>query len=50
MKARIHFEVNGGNDVDSIVLEGTLEELQIQAKDEVEKRNGTNPWSEILEE
>ena len=49
MRIRIHWEYASGIE-DSMELEGTLEELQVAARDEVAKRGGQNPWSEVLEE
>lgn len=48
MKARINFTV--GEHEDSIVLEGSIEEIREQADAELAKRGGTDPWSEVIEE
>ena len=48
MKFRIHFEWPDGTE-DNIVITGeTIEDIRAQAKEEVEKRGGKNPWSEEL--
>ena len=46
MKFKINYTVNG--EEDSVIVEGTLKECQDQAKIEVEKRGGVDPWSECL--
>jgi hypothetical protein len=47
MRFRIHFTV--GNTNDSIVVAGdSIEEIREQAASEIEKRGGSNPWSEEL--
>lgn len=48
MKVRINFTVNDNED--SIILEGTLEEIQERAAIELEKRGGVDPWADVLEE
>ena len=46
MKFRIH---NGGEYEDSLVIEAdTIEELQVIAKTETEKRGWKEPWSEEI--
>jgi hypothetical protein len=50
MKARIHFELHDGYE-DWIDLSGdTPEEIRTKADQELAKRGGVNPWSEILSE
>lgn len=49
MKVRIHFILKGG-DEDSIILSGSVEEIQESAKREMKRRGGVDCWSEILEE
>ena len=50
MRARIHFTWPDGTE-DSIVLSGdSVEEIREQADSELERRNATNPWSEVLDE
>lgn len=49
MIARIHYTLFDGSE-DSIVLEGSFEDIRERAHAEVEKRNGSDPWSEILED
>lgn len=51
MKVRINYTLQDGiRTEDSIVLEGTLEDIRARAVQEVESRNAINPWSEVLEE
>jgi hypothetical protein len=48
MKIKIHYTLPKGEE-DSLVIEAdTIEELQVIAKNEVEKRNAKNPWSEKI--
>ena len=49
MLVKIHYELPDGSS-DSLILEGTLEEIRIQAHKEVVCRNAKNPWSEVLNE
>lgn len=46
MKVKIHFEWDDYDD--SLILEGTEEEIREQALKEVKKRN-KNYWSQVLE-
>jgi len=49
MKLRIHFTI-GEDTEDSIIIKGnTIEEVREKADIEVAKRNGVDPWSELLE-
>ena len=48
MKFMIGFDLANGYE-DQIVVEGeTIEQVRERAIEEVEKRGGTNPWSEEL--
>lgn len=48
IKVRIHFTMPDGFE-DSLVMQAdTLEELQKQAADEIERRGAIDPWSEEL--
>ncbi len=48
MNFLIHFTLPDGSK-DSISLSGeTIEEIQAKAATELEKRGGTNPWSEEI--
>lgn len=48
MKIKIHYTLPNGEE-DSLIIEGdTIEELQITARDEINKRNAKNPWSETI--
>jgi hypothetical protein len=49
MRVRIHFTLSDGSE-DSLVLTGTIEEIQEKAKAEVSQRMARSPWSEVLEE
>lgn len=50
MTARIHFTWPDGTE-DSIVLTGdSVEDIRAQADRELERRNATNPWSELIAE
>ncbi|KKN24324.1 hypothetical protein LCGC14_0895880 [marine sediment metagenome] len=46
MQFIIHFDLSGGSE-DSVRVSGeTIEEIQDKAAIELDKRGGTNPWSE----
>jgi len=48
MTFRIHFDLPDGSQ-DSVTIAGdTIDEIREQADHEVEKRGGTDPWSEEL--
>ena len=47
MTVRIHYTLPDGTE-DSVVLTGTLDDLQVRARTEVNLRGGTNEWSEVL--
>lgn len=49
MTVRIHYTLPDGSS-GSILLRGSLEELQALAPAEVAMRNGSDPWSEVIEE
>ena len=47
MTVRIHYTLPDGSE-DSAVLTGTLDDLRVRARAEVNLRGGTNEWSEVL--
>jgi hypothetical protein len=49
MKVQIHYTLPDGTE-DMITLEGTLEEIQLEAQSHLEQCGGKNPYSFIVEE
>ena len=49
MIVKIHYTLPDGTE-DNLVLSGSIEEIREQAALEVDARNGTNPWPEVLAE
>jgi len=46
MTYRIYFTLRDGSDDSIVVAADTIEELRERAFAEIEKRGGSNPWSE----
>lgn len=50
MIVRIHYTLPNGTEDSIVIAEETVEAIREVAAREVERRNATNPWSEVLEE
>lgn len=49
MKIKLNFELQDGS-YDSLIIEGTIEEIRERAIEERNKRGAKDAWSEVLEE